>query len=49
MGGEGHMNYHAASDNKSFWRYVKSKSKTKEGISDLMNENDSLSNSDKDI
>ena len=35
-------------DNKFFWRYVKSKSKTKEGISDLMNENDSLSNSDKE-
>ena len=35
-------------DNKSFWKYVKSKSKTKEGISDLMNENDSLSNSDKE-
>ena len=34
------------SDNKSFWKYVKSKTKTKDGISDLLNEDGKLSESD---
>jgi len=35
-------------DNKSFWRYVKSKTKTKDGISDLIMEDGSLSKSDEE-